>query len=79
MPQSSYMPLYTASYPILAKVQKPGGVTVLTTVGPGDVPNKPAWTGTQIMTVGTEEHAKSLELKPAEEVVEEESEEEEDE
>ena len=39
MPQTTYLPVYAASYPILAKAQKPGGVTVLATVGAGDVPN----------------------------------------
>jgi hypothetical protein len=29
MPQTTYLPLYRASYPILAPAQKPGGVTVL--------------------------------------------------
>ncbi len=43
MPQTNYMPLYSASYPLLAKVQKPGGVVVSTTVGAGDVPNKPTY------------------------------------
>jgi hypothetical protein len=41
MPQTNYLTLFTACYPILARVQKPGGVTVATTVGAGDVPNKP--------------------------------------
>jgi hypothetical protein len=41
MPQTTYLPIYTAEYPILAKAQKPGGVTVLSAVGAGDVPNKP--------------------------------------
>lgn len=40
MPQTTYLPFYTASYPLLAKVQKPGGVTVLSAVSGGDVPNK---------------------------------------
>jgi hypothetical protein len=40
MPQTTYLPVYTAEYPILAKAQKPGGVTVLSAVGAGDVPNK---------------------------------------
>ena len=43
MPQTNYLTLYTASYPILARVQKPGGVTVSTTVAAGDVPNKHTW------------------------------------
>jgi hypothetical protein len=41
MPQTTYLPIYTAEYPILAKAQKPGGVTVLSAVSAGDVPNKP--------------------------------------
>ena len=40
MPQTTYLPVYTASYPALAKAQKPGGVTVLSGVSGGDVPNK---------------------------------------
>jgi hypothetical protein len=53
MPQTTYMPLYTASYPILAKAQKPGGVTVLSAVGAGDVPNKGTWAaGTIQMALG---------------------------
>jgi hypothetical protein len=51
MPQSTYLPLYAASYPILAKVQKPGGVTVLATVSGGDVPNKPTYVAGTIQSV----------------------------
>jgi hypothetical protein len=40
MPQTTYLPLFRASYPILAPVQKPGGVTVSTTLPPGAVPNE---------------------------------------
>jgi hypothetical protein len=40
MPRTNVLTLFELSYPILAKVQKPGGVTVLSAVGPGDVPNK---------------------------------------
>jgi hypothetical protein len=51
MPQTTYLPVYTADYPILAKAQKPGGVTVLSAVGAGDVPNKPTYAaGTIQMT-----------------------------
>jgi hypothetical protein len=54
MPQTNYLPLFTASYPLLAKVQKPGGVTVATTVGAGDVPNKPTYTAGTIQSVNEE-------------------------
>jgi hypothetical protein len=40
MPQTTYLPIFTTEYPILAKAQKPGGVTVLAAVSAGDVPNK---------------------------------------
>jgi hypothetical protein len=76
MPQTTYLPLYTASYPILAPVQKPGGVTVLATVGPGDVPNKPTYSaGTiQSLVVEDEENASvaQAEVEEAPEEVEEE-------
>ncbi len=39
MPQTTYMPLFLASYGILAKAQKPGGVTISTTLVPGATPN----------------------------------------
>jgi hypothetical protein len=39
MPQTTYLPLWRASYPILAPAQKPGGVTVSTTLPPGATPN----------------------------------------
>jgi hypothetical protein len=32
--------MFAAGYPILAKAQKPGGVTVLSAVSANDVPNK---------------------------------------
>jgi hypothetical protein len=54
MPQTTYLPLYAAMYPILAKAQKPGGVTVLTTVGAGDVPNKPTFTAGTIQIASME-------------------------
>ena len=53
MPQSNYLPMFTASYPLLAKTQKPGGVTVLTTVAAGDVPNKPTYVAGTIQSVET--------------------------
>jgi hypothetical protein len=39
MPQTTYLPLFRASYPILAPVQKPGGVTVSTTLPAHATPN----------------------------------------
>lgn len=39
MPQTTYLPLFLASYPILAKAQKPGGVVISTTLAPGATPN----------------------------------------
>lgn len=39
MPQTTYLPLFRASYPILAPAQKPGGVTVSTTLPPTATPN----------------------------------------
>lgn len=41
MPQTTYLPLYKASYPILAPAQKPGGVTVSAVLIANAVPNKP--------------------------------------
>jgi hypothetical protein len=55
MPQTTYLPVYTADYPILAKAQKPGGVTVLSAVGAGDVPNKPTYVAGTIQMVSVEE------------------------
>jgi hypothetical protein len=51
MPQTTYLPVYTAEYPILAKAQKPGGVTVLSAVSAGDVPNKPTYLAGTIQMV----------------------------
>jgi hypothetical protein len=39
MPQTTYLPLFHASYPVLAGAQKPGGVVVSTTLGPNATPN----------------------------------------
>ena len=58
MPQTNYYPLYQASYPLLAKVQKPGGVTVVTTVAAGDVPNKPTYLAGTIQLASVEPEAK---------------------
>jgi hypothetical protein len=51
MPQTNYLPLYAASYPLLANRQKPGGVTVLTTVSANDVPNKHTYAAGTIQMV----------------------------
>jgi hypothetical protein len=51
MPQTTYLPVYRADYPILAKAQKPGGVTVLSTVTANDVPNKPTYAAGTIQMV----------------------------
>jgi hypothetical protein len=40
MPQTTYLPLFRASYPILAPAQKPGGVTVSTVLPPTATPNE---------------------------------------
>lgn len=75
MPQTTVLPQYKADYPILAKVQKPGGVTVSTTLIATAVPNKPTYTaGTiQMASLSAEEDTG---LKTEEEVGEEVSEEE---
>lgn len=39
MPQTTYLPLFHATYGILAPAQKPGGVTVETALPPSAVPN----------------------------------------
>jgi hypothetical protein len=54
MPQNTYLPVYTADYPILAKAQKPGGVTVLSTVSAGNVPNKPHYSAGTIQMLEVE-------------------------
>jgi hypothetical protein len=76
MPQTTYLSVYTADYPILAKAQKPGGITVLSAVGAGDVPNKPTYTAGTIQMVSVEEEAQ--ESPPAEVAVQAEPEEEPD-
>ena len=63
MPQTTYLPVWTAEYPILAKAQKPGGVTVLSVVGAGDVPNKPTYTAGTIQMVQVESTSEE-EVKP---------------
>jgi hypothetical protein len=53
MPQTTYLPLFKVSYPILAPVQKPGGVTVSTTLITTAVPNKPQYTAGTIQSSGS--------------------------
>jgi hypothetical protein len=67
MPQTNYLPLFTASYPLLAKVQKPGGVTVLTTVAAGDVPNKHTYAAGTIQMVQAEAEAEAAKAEAYEE------------
>jgi hypothetical protein len=67
MPQTTYLPVYTADYPILAKAQKPGGVTVLSAVGPGDVPNKPTYAAGTIQMAGVEAQAEEVAAETSEE------------
>lgn len=43
MPQTTVLPEWRASYPILCKAQKPGGITVLTNAAAPRVPNKPTY------------------------------------
>jgi hypothetical protein len=40
MPQTTYLPVFKADYPLLCKVQKPGGVVVSSTLIANAVPNK---------------------------------------
>jgi hypothetical protein len=72
MPQTNYLPLYKAGYPLLAPVQKPGGVTVSTTLIATAVPNKPTYVAGTIQMVGMEVEKPA----PEEEEVDEEEEEE---
>ena len=55
MPQNNVLPDWRATYPNDAPVQKPPGVTVLTTATAPRVPNKPTYSaGTiQMVDVGT--------------------------
>jgi hypothetical protein len=43
MPQTTYLPVYKADYPLLCKVQKSGGVTVSAVLIATAVPNKPTY------------------------------------
>jgi hypothetical protein len=72
MPQTTYLPIYTAEYPILAKAQKPGGVTVLSAVSGGDVPNKPTYVAGTIQMVSLEAEEEAAKAEVHEEEVHEE-------
>ena len=92
MPQTTYLPVWRAEYPLLCVAQKPGGVTVLTNAAAPRVPNKPTYVAGTIQSWESllaavaewdEEQAKAkaaVEEEPAaeEELVEEEEEVEED-
>jgi hypothetical protein len=43
MPQTTYLPVWRAEYPLLCVAQKPGGVTVATNAAAPRVPNKPTY------------------------------------
>ena len=51
MPQTTYLPAYKADYPITAKVQKPGGVTVSVALIATAVPNKPTYVAGTIQSL----------------------------
>jgi hypothetical protein len=75
MPQTTVLPEWKDTYPILAPAQKPGGVTVSTTLISNAVPNKPQpWTGTIITAAEAPSEElppdESIEAPPEEEVVE---------
>ncbi len=87
MPQTTVLPQYKADYPILAKVQKPGGVTVSTTLIATAVPNKPTYVAGTIQLAEFEppkppdvrepvEEVREIEEPETEEEAEEETEEE---
>jgi hypothetical protein len=77
MPQNNVLPDWRATYPLDAPVQKPGGVTVLTTATAPRVPNKPTYSAGTIQmleeaAVAAEEVINAAEEVPEEEVDEEE-------
>jgi hypothetical protein len=69
MPQNNVLPDWRATYPLDAPVQKPGGVTVLTTATAPRVPNKPTYAAGTIQIAEVEEASESA---PAEEALAEE-------
>lgn len=66
MPQTNVLPDWRATYPLDAPVQKPGGVTVLTTATAPRVPNKPTYVAGTIQMVTMEIAAASEEIQQAE-------------
>ena len=60
MPQTTYRTVYAADYPILAKAQKPGGVTVLSAVSANDVPNKHTYTAGTIQMLAPVEELRQI-------------------
>jgi hypothetical protein len=76
MPQNNVLPDWRATYPLDAPVQKPGGVTVLTTATAPRVPNKPTFAAGTIQmleaaAVEAEETINAAEEAPEEEVEDE--------
>jgi hypothetical protein len=59
MPQTNVLQDWKNTYPLDAAAQKPGGVTISTTLWTHAVPNKPQWTGTQMMTAEEESHGEA--------------------
>jgi hypothetical protein len=76
MPQTTVLPQYRADYPILAKVQKPGGVTTSTVLIASAVPNKPTYASGTIQMVQAEVEEDRARVLRTEDESEEESEEE---
>jgi hypothetical protein len=61
MPQNNVLPVWRADYPLLAPVQKPGGVTVATTATAPRVPNKFTYSAGTIQMVDFETGAMKFE------------------
>lgn len=73
MPQTTVIPAWKAEVPILTPAQKPGGVTISTTLIANAVPNKPQpWTATTVAVA--EAKVEGEEVAPEEEEVHEEEE-----
>jgi hypothetical protein len=75
MPQGNVISDWKATYPNDAPRQKPGGVTVSTTLGGTAVPNKPTYAAGTIQMAQAEDMAAPAEEESEEEDSEEESEE----
>jgi hypothetical protein len=67
MPQTTYLPVYKADYPLLCKVQKPGGVTVSSVLITTAVPNKPTYTAGTIQMAEAQAEEIAAEKEAAEE------------